>query len=105
MGASLSFHGADQPIVTLLELYEKFGFEFDHIYGFEISFTDPKQVYGTLLPEKYFPTYHWINVGESIESNQVKSIAEKQLVVESSTLKLYCCMQWWFLFDFIICAH
>ena len=105
MGASLSFHGADQPIVTLLELYEKFGFEFDHIYGFEISFTDPKQVYGTLLPEKYFPTYHWINVGESIESNQVKSIAERQLVVESSTLKLYCCMQWCFLFDFIICAH
>jgi hypothetical protein len=88
MGASLSFHGAAQPIVTLLELYEKFGFEFDHIYGYEISFTDPKQVYGTLLPEKYFPTYHWINVGESIESNQVKSIAEKQLIVESSTLKL-----------------
>ena len=88
MGASLSFHGADQPIITLLELYEKFGFEFDHIYGFEISFTDPKQVYGTLLPEKYFPTYHWINVGESIESNQVNSIAERQLLVESSTLKL-----------------
>ena len=87
-GASLSFHGASQPIFTLLDLYGKFGFKFDHIYGFEISFTDPKQVYGTLLPEKYFPTYHWINVGESIESNQVNSIAERQLLVESSTLKL-----------------
>merc|ERR1719162_2290691 len=41
MGASLSFHGAKasaaQPVVTLLRLYEQFGFHFDHIYGFEIT--------------------------------------------------------------------
>jgi hypothetical protein len=71
MGASLSFHGADQPIVTLLELYEKFGFEFDHIYGFEMKFTKPEQVFGELLPEKYLPIYHWINVGESVESSRL----------------------------------
>ena len=67
MGASLSFHGnSNQPIVTLLELYEKFGFNFDHIYGFEITFTEPKTVYEQLLPLKYFPNYHWINVGECL---------------------------------------
>jgi len=67
MGASLSFHGAGagrpQPVVTLLKLYEQFGFYFDHIYGFEITHTAPKTVYEKLLPEKYIPIYHWINVG------------------------------------------
>ena len=65
MGASLSFHGASTtPIVELMELYEKFGFNFDHIYAFEVTYTDPKNVYTDLLPEKYMPAYHWINVGE-----------------------------------------
>jgi len=69
MGASLSFHGggSTQPIVTLLDLYEKFGFQFDHIYGFEITFTEPAKVFTELLPEKYLPNYHWINVGVSSE--------------------------------------
>ena len=64
MGASLDFHDTNQPIVNLLELYEKFGFHFDHIYGFEISKEDPDKVFD-LLPEKYLPAYHWINVGVS----------------------------------------
>ena len=69
IGASLSFHlGGEeediQPIVTLLETYEKFGFNFDHIYGFEVEFAEPEDVYLEMLPEKYFPSYHWINVGE-----------------------------------------
>ena len=64
MGASLSFHGSDQPIVTLLKLYKKFGFNFDHIYGYEITFTEPKDVFERLLPEEYFPSYHWINTGK-----------------------------------------
>jgi len=68
MGASLSFHGENtkspQPIVELLNLYKKFGFKFDHIYGFEVTFTDPKEVYENLLPEEYLPNYHWINVGK-----------------------------------------
>jgi len=63
MGASLSFHGGSAPVVDLLNLYEKFGFHFDHIYGFEVTFTDPNEVYKDLLPEKYLPQYHWINVG------------------------------------------
>lgn len=44
MGASLSFHrkGKLAPIVHLLDLYEKFGFHFDHIYGFEITFSEPQ---------------------------------------------------------------
>jgi hypothetical protein len=71
MGASLSFsHGENQvlpPIVELLNLYEKFGFHFDHIYGFESTFTKPQRVYENLLPEKYFHNYHWINVGVNHE--------------------------------------
>lgn len=64
MGASLSFHGSrESPVVTLLNLYEKFGFHFDHIYGFEIKFTKPETVYRDQLPEKYLPNFHWMNVG------------------------------------------
>jgi hypothetical protein len=64
LGASLAFHGSDQPIVELLSEYEKFGFNFDHIFAFEITFNDPTHVYINLLPEKYLMAYHWINVGE-----------------------------------------
>ena len=63
LGASLSF-AQSQPVVELLDLYEKFGFNFDHIYAFESSFTQPEEVYKDLLPEKYFQSYHWINVGK-----------------------------------------
>lgn len=64
MGASLAFHtGGSVPVVELLQLYEKFGFAFDHIYGFEVTFQQPSDVFGTLLPEKYLASYHWINVG------------------------------------------
>lgn len=64
MGASLAFHQTGTvPVVQLLELYEKFGFNFDHIYGFEITFQEPNLVFGELLPEKYLANYHWINVG------------------------------------------
>jgi hypothetical protein len=50
-----------------LNLYEKFGFHFDHIYGFEITFTNPKKVYEDLLPAKYLHNFHWINVGVNHE--------------------------------------
>lgn len=63
LGASLSFHDRNNPIFDLWDTYEKFGFIFDHIYGFEANFTDPQTVYKELLPEKYFKSYHWINVG------------------------------------------
>ena len=65
MGASLDFHSTKEPpIVTLLNSFEKFGFHFDHIYGFEITGTDPNKVYKDLLPEKYLHSYHWINTGK-----------------------------------------
>ena len=64
LGASLSFHGKVTPVTQLLSEYEKFGFHFDHIYAFEMTFTEPKIVYEDLLPAKYFAAYHWINVGE-----------------------------------------
>lgn len=63
LGASLD-HGTGNPVGQLLGDYEKFGFHFDHIYAFEVKFTKPEDVYGSLLNEKYFPAYHWINVGE-----------------------------------------
>ena len=63
LGASLD-HGTGNPVGWLLGEYEKFGFRFDHIYGFEIEFAKPEDVYGHLLDEKYFAAYHWINVGE-----------------------------------------
>ena len=81
MGAALDFHGNNQPIVTLIRQYEKFGFVFDHIYGFEISKKDPKEVYETSLPEEYMASYHWINVGVSAEEghklNPLHSILKK----------------------------
>jgi hypothetical protein len=81
MGASLDFHGTTQPIVTLMNLYEKFGFYFDHIYAFEVTSKDPKDVYGKKLPEKFFHSYHWINVGVTSEKghklNPLHSIVEK----------------------------
>mmetsp|Transcript_8811 Transcript_8811/g.12836 ORF Transcript_8811/g.12836 Transcript_8811/m.12836 type:complete len:270 (+) Transcript_8811:504-1313(+) len=64
MGASLSFHRRGVvPIVHLLNEYKKFGFVFDHIYGFEITQQDPNEVYNDLLPEEFMSSYHWINVG------------------------------------------
>lgn len=57
-GASLEFHGKDQPIMYLLNLYEKFGFHFDHIYALEMKKFDPNTVYQKLLPEKYMQSYH-----------------------------------------------
>ena len=59
-----------------MKQYEKFGFVFDHIYGFEIL-----EVYETLLPEEYISSYHWINVGVSAKEgdklNPLHSIVKK----------------------------
>ena len=71
MGASLDYHvnhnlGVYEPMIELMNLYEKFGFQFEHIYAFEVTPTEPDHVY-QILPEKYIPSYHWINVGVSKE--------------------------------------
>ncbi len=61
LGASLKRDGL--PMVELMNLYKKFGFKFDHIYAFEVTPTDPVEIYKNLLPEEYLASYHWINVG------------------------------------------
>lgn len=70
LGASLEFHSShDQPAVTLMKKFEKFGMRFDHIYAFEATPTDPSKVYHKLLPQEYFNSYHWINTGVSAGKN------------------------------------
>jgi hypothetical protein len=54
------------PVIQLLDLYEKFGFVFDHIYGFELKFVDPNKVYRDQLPAKYMSSFHWINAGTCV---------------------------------------
>ena len=69
LGASLDIlrkNSKEETLLfTLLKLYEKFGFNFDHIYAFEMTPEDPTKLYSELLPEKYFLNYHWINVGKN----------------------------------------
>ena len=69
MGASLTFHGGRQtPVFDILDLFRKFGFKFDHIYGYELVQQDPYQVWD-LVPKYYQAAYHWINVGVASEPN------------------------------------
>jgi hypothetical protein len=64
MGASLDYFGRKkQPIIALMDVYQKFGFNFDHIYAFESTGKDPTEVYNKLLPKEHFASYHWINTG------------------------------------------
>lgn len=89
MGASLDFHGEEQPIASLVNLYKKFGIRFDHIYGFEIKFTDPEKVFTELLPSELLSSYHWINTGVNPEKGHimnpwesiVRSFNEDDLIV------------------------
>lgn len=80
LGASLN-HGTGNVVGQLLDEYERFGFRFDHIYAYEMNFTNPEDVYGSLLAEKYMTSYHWINVGANPEVghrlNPLHSILEQ----------------------------
>mmetsp|Transcript_23228 Transcript_23228/g.39714 ORF Transcript_23228/g.39714 Transcript_23228/m.39714 type:complete len:384 (-) Transcript_23228:363-1514(-) len=88
MGASFDFQGTKSPMIALFELYEKMGFVFDHIYGFEITPKDATTIYNR-LPQKYIPAYHWINAGVTRERGHnlnplhsiVKSFTEDDLIV------------------------
>ena len=86
MGASLDFHddqkdddqnttttnGTDHrraktatklaPAVFVTEVYQKFGFKFDHIYAYEVTPKEPTDVYSR-IPEELKSAYHWYNVG------------------------------------------
>ncbi|CAB9512621.1 expressed unknown protein [Seminavis robusta] len=61
MGASLRYWGKS-PVLDLIQLYSKFGFHFDHIYGYEYEKHDPDQVFND-VPQNLDASYHWINVG------------------------------------------
>ena len=65
MGASLKFYG-DSPALYLMDLFQRFGFPFDHIYAFELKPTEPTEVFQN-LPPQFMAAYHWINVGVSVE--------------------------------------
>ena len=68
MGASLTIHQKDyQPIMFYLNLFKKFGFTFDHIYGFEKEFTDPELLYDKLISQDLLSSYHWINAPVNME--------------------------------------
>jgi hypothetical protein len=109
MGASLSYHDMDAnnpllkteqtPIEWLLQLYKTFGIKFDHIYGFEATFTHPTDVYEKLLPQELFASYHWINTGVSTKGrmNPLESILRTfttddfvviKLDIDTATLEL-----------------
>eukprot|EP00586_Coscinodiscus_wailesii_P000290 CAMPEP_0172485388 /NCGR_PEP_ID=MMETSP1066-20121228/13454_1 /TAXON_ID=671091 /ORGANISM="Coscinodiscus wailesii, Strain CCMP2513" /LENGTH=399 /DNA_ID=CAMNT_0013250657 /DNA_START=312 /DNA_END=1511 /DNA_ORIENTATION=+ len=92
MGASLSFHEGDQPMIVLMNWYKKFGFRFDHIYAFEKTFKSPEEVYKNLLPKEYMASYHWINVGvnhtQGNKLNPFNSILEKFEVDDFIVVKL-----------------
>ncbi|GFH48575.1 hypothetical protein CTEN210_05051 [Chaetoceros tenuissimus] len=79
MGADLARESG--PVIKLLDLYSKFGFEFDHIYGYEMKFRDPNLVYKNQLPQKYMHSFHWINVAVEKDPdssmNPLKSIVSQ----------------------------
>jgi hypothetical protein len=71
IGASLDFHqeqGEAMPVVYLTEIYQKFGFHWDHIYAYEATKTEPAHVFQK-VPEKLMHAYHWINVGVDPDKN------------------------------------
>lgn len=67
MGASLSFH-TKSPAILLIDLYNQFGFHFDHVYGWEYTKLDPDQVMKD-IPDYLEASYHWINVGVESDPN------------------------------------
>jgi hypothetical protein len=67
MGASLSFHPRQQsPALFLIELFRKFGFQFDHIYAYEMTPYEPHLVFQN-LPQHLDSSYHWINLPVSAD--------------------------------------
>ena len=52
--------------------YQKFGFAFDHIYGFEITPQQPQQVYQQ-IPDEFKHAYHWFNVGVETDPNSYQN--------------------------------
>ena len=82
MGASFTYKiNGGKAMIDLINTYKKFGFYFDHIYGFEANFQEPGTLYKDLLPVDLIPSYHWINTGVMADKdnkmNPLYSIVEK----------------------------
>lgn len=84
------------PSRYLIETFSKFGFQFDHIYAYQKTKLNPKDVFNILLPEELLGSYHWINVAPSSVSaskynpwNLLKqsSFSEEDLIVVSINIK------------------
>lgn len=65
-GADVSFHPEGASTFWLVDLYQKFGFSFDHIYAYEMTQIKPKTVFSN-IPKRFEASYHWINVGVSAD--------------------------------------
>jgi hypothetical protein len=65
-------HNNNNNTMTLLRLYQRFGFVFDHIYGYKVATTtpqkDPSNVFWE-IPDDFKASYHWYNVGVDTDSN------------------------------------
>jgi hypothetical protein len=54
------------PIVSFLAEFKKFGFHFDHIYAFEVAEFEAREVYKDMIPDEFMASYHWINAGKQM---------------------------------------
>ena len=82
MGASFTYKiNGGKAMIDLINTYKKFGFYFDHIYGFEANFQEPGMLFKDLLPVDLIPSYHWINTGvmagKDDKMNPLYSIVDK----------------------------
>mgnify|MGYP005846460549 CR=1 FL=1 len=69
MGASLMFHrGQQSPVLDIIDMFQKFGIKFDHIYAYEKTRQNPNHVYNRIPPHLY-ASYHWMNVGVAAETD------------------------------------
>ncbi|EEH50850.1 uncharacterized protein MICPUCDRAFT_54821 [Micromonas pusilla CCMP1545] len=66
LGASLVFHTGEPPTLSLIKLYQKFGFYFDHIYAYELTQGNVTELYDS-LPAEWLSSYHWINAGVELD--------------------------------------
>ena len=78
MGASLDFHGTDEPPVYLISKFRQFGFFLDHIYAFEITPKDPNEVYQR-VPNDWVPAYHWMNI--PVQANKTSYLNPFQMIL------------------------
>ncbi|EEH50950.1 uncharacterized protein MICPUCDRAFT_66099 [Micromonas pusilla CCMP1545] len=81
LGASLVFHAdGEQPTLSLIKLYQKFGFYFDHIYAYEITPGNATELYES-LPAEWLASYHWINAG--IETDPTSALNPLRMLIEN----------------------